>query len=223
MKISLRAAWLLLLLGAGLILGLLFRAFIVANVVYPIAALLLLFWRMLLSVHQAVYWGIVLVVAVGVAFYRLVQLVPSEVKRYTPAPHSILQVVSYWRFSLQLASDEGPVTHSVKNELQSYLVAMYATKQPEAAPYTIRDALQSRQIPLPDTVYNFLFSDETHEKNPSWKGRLQRLAAKPSKWLRHWSGRDQVEYYQAVEETITFMEALMEIKHGDEYFDPSNH
>jgi hypothetical protein len=196
MKLSRRAARLLLLLGAGLFLGLLF------------------------SVHQAVYWGIVLVFAVGLAFYGLVQVVGRDEERYTPPPRSILQDVNYWRLSLQLGSDEGPATIGVKDELQYYLVAMYATKQPEAAPFTIREALQARQLPLPDTVYNFLFCNDAQEMKLTWKGRLQRLAAKPGKWLRHWSGRDKAEYYRAVEETITFMEALMEIKHGDDYFDP---
>jgi len=218
MKLSRRAAWLLLFLGVGLFLGILFRAFIVANVVTPIAMLLLLFWRLLLSIHQAVYWGLVIGLAVGLAFYRLVQVAGHEEEQSAPA-----KVVDYWRLLLQLASDEGPSATSLKHELRHKLVTMYAMKQPEAEPFTIYEALRLRQLPLPDTVYSFLFSNEAQETNLPWRQRLQRLADKPGKWLRHWTGRDKVEYYQAVEETITFMEALMEIKHGDDYFAPSDH
>lgn len=223
MKLSRRAAWLLLLLGMGLFLGLLFRAFLVANVVVPIALLLLMFWRLILSVHQAVYWGLVIGLAVGLAFYRLAQVVGREEEQPTPVPDSVLRIVNYWRLSIRLASDEGPTAASLKRELRYKLVAMYATQQPEAAPFTIYEALQSRQFPLPDTVYSFLFGDEAQKTKLSWRQRLQRLAAKPGKWLHHWTGRDKEEYYQAVEDTLTFMEAFMEIKHGDDYFAPPDY
>jgi hypothetical protein len=223
MKLSRRAAWLLLFLGVCLFLGFLFRAFIVANVVVPIAMLLLLCWRLLLSIHQAVYWGLVIGLAMGLAFYRLVQMVGHEEEQFAPAPVSVLKVVDYWRLLLQPGSDEGPIATSLKHELCHKLVAMYAVEQPGAEPFTIHEALRLRQLPLPDTVYSFLFSNEAQETKPSWRQRLQRLADKPGKWLRRWTGRDKAEYYQAVEETLTFMEALMDIKHGDEYFDLSDH
>jgi hypothetical protein len=220
MNLSRRAAWLLLLLGVGLFLGFLFRAFIVTNVVVPIAMLLLLFWRLLLSIHQAVYWGLVAGLAMGLGFYRLVQVVGREEERSTPISDSALQVVDYWRLSLQLSSNEGPNATILKRELSHKLVAIYAMKQPEVDPFTIHEALRLRQLPLPDTIHSFLFSNEVQETKLSWRQQLQRLADKPRKWLRHWTGRDKAEYYQAMEETITFMEALLEIKHGDEYFAP---
>ncbi len=223
MRLSQRAAWLLLVLGVGLFLALLFRAFIIANVLTPIALFFLMIWRLIISVHQAVYWGIVLVAAVGLAFFRLIQVAAHiEVQQYTPPPQSIMQNINYWRLTLQLASDGGPSATSMKGELLYNLVAMYATKQSEAAPFAIREALQARQLPLPEPVYNFLFYDETQETNLSWKERLQRLAAKPGKWIRRWTGREKADFYRAVEDTITFMEELMEIKHGNDYFDNPN-
>jgi hypothetical protein len=218
MNLSRRAAWLLLLLGVGLFLGFLFRAFIVTNVVVHIAMLLLLFWRLLLSIHQAVYWGLVIGSALGLAFYRLVQVERHKEEQSVPVSGSALKVVNYWRLSLQLASDGGRSATSLKHELSHKLVTMYAMKQPEADPFTIHEALRLRQLPLPDTVHTFLFSNEVQETKLSWRQRLRQLADKPGKWFRHWTGRDKAEYYQAVEETITFMEAFMEIEHGDEYF-----
>ena len=223
MRLSRRVAWLLLLSGMSLFLGLLFRTFIVTNVVVPIAITLLIFWRLLLSIHQAIYWGLLVGLAVGLAFYRLIQMGWLQEEQPAPAPDSILEAVDYWRFSLQLANDEGPTTTSLKRELRHKLVSMYAVQQPEAAPYTIHEALQSRQLPLPDTIHSFLFSDETQEAKLSWKQQLQRLAAKPNEWLLRWTGHDKAEYYQAVEEILTFMEASMEIKHGDDYFASPNH
>jgi len=223
MRLSRRAAWLLLLLGVGLILGFLFRAFIIANVVVPIAMLLLLFWRLLLSIHQAVYWGLVIGLAIGLAFYRLVQAVGHGEEQAVPIPDSALRAVDDWRHLLQMADGEGPITSILKHELRHKLVAMYALEQPGAEPFTIHEALRLRQLPLPETIDSFLLSDEEQETKLSWRQRLQRLADKPGKWLRRWTGRDKAEYYQAVEETITFMETLMDIKHGNEYFDSSDH
>ncbi len=223
LKLSRRSAWMLLLLGLGLFLGFLFRAFIIANVVVPIAMVVLMFWRLLLSVHQAIYWGAVIALAVGLAFYRLFQVVGYEDEPPAPAPNSVLKDINYWRLSLQLASDGGPASTGLKSGLRSMLIAVYAGKQPEATYLTIHDALRSHQVPLPDTLHHFLFSDEQQGRKPSWRERLRNLAAKPGKWIRHLTGRDRAEYYKIMEDTLTFMETLMEIKHGNDYFDPPKH
>jgi hypothetical protein len=224
MKFSRRVAWVLLLLGAILFLGLLFRDFIVANVITPIGMLFLLFWRLIISVSQVVYWGIVITFAVGLAFYHLFRLLGREADEPpAPASDSILETIGYWRHSLEMGKDEGSTLTSLKSELRRMLVAMYAAKQPETAPFLIFEALRLHQLPLPNRLHAFLFSDEPKNKKLSWKGRLLQLAAAPEQWLRHWTGRDIAEYYQVVEETLSFMEELQEIKHGDDYFGPPTH
>jgi len=221
MKLSRRSAWLFVLLGLGLFLGFLSWDFILANVITPIALILLLFWRVLLSVHQAFYWGAVVALAVGLACYRLFQGIELEDRPAALNPNSVLKDIGFWRLSLQLASEGGSSSSSLKSELRSMLVELYAAKQPDATYLTIYDALLAHQLPLPDLLYQFLFNDEAQATNLSWRERLQHLATKPAKWIRHLTGRDKTEYYKAMEDTITFMETLMEIKHGNDYFDPS--
>jgi hypothetical protein len=223
MKLSRRSAWLFVLLGLGLFLGFLFQAFIIANVVVPIATIFLLFWRLILSVHQAIYWGAVIVLAVGLAFHHLFQDIEYEDPPTRTSSNSVLKDINYWRISLQLAGDEASARTSLKSGLRSMLVSVYAAKQPEAAYLTIDEALRSHQIPLPDALFHFLFGDEAQAARLSWRTRLRQLAAWPGRWLHHWTGRDKVEYYRAMEETLTFMETLMEIKHGDNYFDLTDH
>ena len=223
MKLSRRSAWLLVLLGVGIILGFLFRDFILMNVVSPIAVILLLFWRVLLSIHQAFYWGMMIVLAVGLAFYRLFQVVEVEDRPAASTHNSVLKDVSYWRLSLQLAGDEGSANTGLKSGLRSMLVDVYAARQPDTTHLAIYDALRSRQLPLPDVIHHFLFDDEEQTTKLSWRERLRRLAAGPGKWIRRLTGRDRADYYRALEETLTFMETLMEIKHGNEYFNPSEH
>ena len=223
MKLSRHSARLLILLGLGLFLGFLFWDFILANVVTPIALILLLFWRVILSVHQAFYWGAVVVLAVGLAFYRLFQGIELEDRPAASTPNSVLKDIGFWRLSLQLASEGGSSGTSLKSDLRSMLVELYVAKQPDASHLAILDALRCRQLPLPDSLYRFLFVDEGQASQLSWRERLQRLAARPGGWIRHWTGHDKADYYRALEEALTFMETLMEIKNGNDYFDPSKH
>ena len=223
MKPSRRTAWLLLLLGVGLFVGILFRAFILVNFVIPVAMLLWLFWRVVQSVPQATYWGALILLAVGLAVYRLVKIVRVSETASPPTPGNILRDIGHWRLSIQLSSDQDPAAISVKSNLVRMLVALYAAEQPEAAPHSIYDALRLRQKPLPDPLYAFLFPDEALGTKRPWRQRLKSLAGEPKKWIRRWTGHEQAEYHHAIKEALTFMEALMEIKHGDEYFDPPNH
>ncbi len=222
MRLSRQAAWLLFFLGVGLILGFVFRAFIVANVVIPIAMILSLLWRMLLSVHQAIYWGAVIALAVGLAFHRLYQIGWREVEQDTPTTDSILSTIGSWRHLLQVSYETGTASKNLKHDLRRMLVAVYAAKQPEATPFVIEDALRLRRISLPDTIYDFLFDEVTQKKNPSLKQRLSQFAAIPQQLRRHWTGRDKVEFYKALEEILAHMEALMEVEHGNDYFNPSS-
>jgi hypothetical protein len=223
MKPSKRAAWLLLFLGVGLSAGILFRGFILENMVTPMALLLWIFWREVQSVHQATYWGALILLAVGLAVYRLVKSVRISEAATPPTPRNILREIGYWRLAIQLSGDQDPAILSVKGNLVRMLAAMYAAEQPEATPQSIEDALRLRQKPLPDPLYAFLFPDGARGTKRPWRQRLKSLAAAPKKWIRRWTGREQAEYYHAINETLTFMEALMEIKHGDDDFDPSNH
>jgi len=221
MKFSRRAAWLLLFLGAGLFLSLLFWSFIVTNVVMPIATMLLLLWRLLLSIHQAFYWVLVIGLAVILILYRLVQVADREEDLSAPSSPSPLKVLNHWRYLLQMDTNEGSIVLSLRGEMRHMLVSMHALKQSDATPFAVQAALQSRELPLPNPIHNFLFSDEAEETTLPLQ-RLRRLANRLVKWLRHWTGRDKAEYYQAVEETLTFMETFMEIQHDDD-FTPSAH
>ncbi len=221
MKLSRRTAWLLLLLGVGLSLGIIFRAFLVENVVVPIATLLSLFWRVLISVHQAIYWGAVIALAAVLVVRRLYQMAGHEEEQYVPASDSILSAIESRRRLLQASGEAGYASVTLKRDLRRMLVGVYAAKQPEAVPFVIEDALRLRQLPLPDRIYGFLFDEEAQGKEPGWRQRLLQFAATPERWRRHWTGIDKVEFHQALEETLAYMETLMEVKHGNDDFNPS--
>jgi hypothetical protein len=219
MRFSRRLAWLFLLMGAGLVAGLIFREFFMADVVYPIAVVLQMFGRLLQSIHQEVYWWGVIAAALGLISISLVLAVRVEDAPSIAEPYTVINVVSYWRLLLQLDGGKDLSTPGLRQQLRFMLVALHAVKQHGALPLEVDAALNSRQMPLPESIHSFLFGDETRTTKPSWKKRVLALAARPVQWFRYWTGRERAEYYRAVDETLAFMESLLEIEHGDDYFE----
>src|SRR5512140_740144 len=83
MKSSSRLSLLLLILGLLFCLGILFRSWLLKGVVEPIAILFMYLWRVIQSVHQGVYWGILLFSALidgsyPLFFRRLQRPAPPE-------------------------------------------------------------------------------------------------------------------------------------------------
>jgi hypothetical protein len=223
MKSPRRLAWLLLVLGIGLLVAFPFRAFLLDNLVMPVALVAWLLWRVVLSVNQAVYWGLAIVAVTALVVYRLAQAGAVAESISPPAPASILKSLADWRTWLLVTGAESQASDMLRRQLAQMLAAMYAAKSPQAASQFIYyDGLQQGRIPLPARVYAFLFPDEARAAERSRKGRLQRWAERPQAWIRHWTGRDRAEFYRTVEDTLAFMETFMEIKHGDDYFDPSD-
>jgi hypothetical protein len=223
MKFSRRVAWLLLFSGTALFLGFLFRDFLVANIFDPIGAMVLLVWRLMISVHQTFYWGAVVALAAGLAFRRLVQALDRAEMPSDPSINSPRRVVDSWRHPLVLAYSEDPTAAAVKRELRYMLVEMYAVKQTVSSSFEISEELRLRRLPLPDAIYSFLFSGEARNPNPSWKQRLRRLAAKPGQWLRQWRGCAKRDFIRDLDLTLSFMEAMMEVKHGDDSLGATDH
>ncbi len=217
-----RVAWLVLLLGLGLFLGVLFRDFLLANFILPIALLAMLLWRVVQSVHQAFYWGVMLAIAAGVATFRLAQTIMPTEETVPPDRPAILKSVSYWQTALLITGVEGWAAAMLRRDLGRILVAIYASQQPEAWPAELHEALKQHRLPLPPAVHTFLFPSEASKTEPAWRRRLRRLAETPSRWFRQSTGRDRAEYFQGLEETVAFMETLMEIEHGADDF-TSNH
>jgi hypothetical protein len=226
MKIPRRASRIALLLGLFLFLGVLFPSFIVDNFVTPVALVLWLFWRILRSVDQGIYWSLLIFSVLGYAFVRLFRLAqdPAILEQTLPSDsNAALEQINSWRISIRLTSDETEKFNSLKRKLGQMLVTMYASKQPETAPFEIYAALQRHQIPLPEHIDAFLYPAEPSGARRSLKQVLHTIRDAPRKRVRRWTGRDVAEYYQSIEDVISFMESSLELKHGDEHFDTHHH
>jgi hypothetical protein len=218
-----RTSLIILLFVLLLILVLLFRSIIMANVVTPLALVVWVAWRTVLSVDQKIYWGMLIFSAFFYVFYRLA-VEPAVVDKTRPSgSNATLENVRYWRNSILFTSDEIEQANLLKRSLGEMLARMYGTQQNEAASFEIYDGLKRHQIPLPEHIYNFLFPDESSGSGLSIMKVLQTILDTPRIYIRRWTHRDVVEYYRSIDEVLTFMEAFMEVNYNDGHIHTRSH
>jgi hypothetical protein len=212
----------LIFLGLALLLSFLFRSFVLDNFVRPLALVLWVFWRVLLSVDQRLYWGVLIISALVYVFIRVGQELTSAEHPLPLDPNVTMDTVDYWQLSVRLAAEEIDKPDPFQRNLGSMLATMYALKQPDAPQWVVHDALRQRQIPLPEPIHAFLFPAEPVGGKRSFWQLLRAIWHTPKKWTRRWTGRDVAEYYQAIDQVLTLMESTMEIN-NDKYLDISKH
>ncbi len=222
MNISRRTTVIVLFLGLFLVLGILVRSFILENVVKPFALVLWAIWRILLSVDQKYYWGLLIFSAMFYLFYRLSREPAVFKQSHQSNFNATLETVSYWRNSILFTSDEIDQANVLKRSLGDMLATLYAAKQPGTASFEIYAALKRRHLPLPEEIYDFLFPSELSGSVGPLKQVLLKIRQTPGKWMRRWTRRDLAEYYRSIDEVITFMETSMEIEHDQGHIETHN-
>lgn len=227
MKISPRLSLLLLLLLLLLCLGVLFRASLYEFVVQPVAILFMVLWRIIRSVHQGVYWGILLFSAAFYAsywfFFRRLQR-PSDSEEVRPSGSNVtLENVRYWRTMILATQDEIEKSNILRRELREMLASMLAARQPGSTTVETYHALRQHKMPLPEDIYSFLFPDESPVPARSFLQTLRAIWQSPRRWLGKWKDRQVAEYLRSIEQVIDYMESFMEIKNDTEPFEPLEH
>jgi hypothetical protein len=223
MSLPRRSALLILLLGTALILGFFFRDFILDNFVRPLSILVWLFGRTVLSLDQMIYWILLIISIMLYAFFRNIRR--SALSSSTPSPDSnaTLEKINHWRIMIPLTIDEIDAPNILKQNLGKMLTAIYMSRQPESVHWEVDEALRQRRIPIPESIYRFLFPAEPAEKAPSFLRMAQEILQAPGKLSRRWSGRETAGYYRSIGEVLTYMESLMEKKHDDKPFGTHSH
>ncbi len=216
MKNPLRTILIILLAGLLLLLAFLFRAFLLENFVRPVALVLWLLWRVLLSIDQRVVWSVLIFAAL---IFGLIRLAQSGLVEGKPAPvpdaYLTLANIEYWRTFILLTADEQAQVNILKQNLVEILTVMINTNQPDQPHWEVIEGLKKRQIPLPGDVHAFLFPPRPLAHRPSFRQALQNLARLPARWAARRSRRRPAEYYRSIDEVLTFMESSLEIPHVD--------
>jgi hypothetical protein len=212
-----RRVLILALVGLLLLLAFLFRAFLLENLVRPLALVLWMIWQFFLSFDQRVIWSLLIFAVLIYLSIRLSRQALADNKpALAPDAHLTLANIEYWRTFILLTADEKAQINILKQNLVEMLVAMYTARQPDTPLWEVTEALRQRQIPLPDNIYTFLFPSRPVTGRLSSRQVLQNLRRLPARWFRPWSGRAVAEYYRSIDEVLTFMEASLEITNDNQ-------
>ena len=98
-------------------------------------------------------------------------------------------------------------------------------------PFQIDEALRQRGIPLPDSIYAFLYGDGAPAPRPGFFqdpiGFLvalgQSIRYAPARLLRRRSGREAADFRRSVEDVLALMETMLEMNHDAEPNDAPPH
>jgi hypothetical protein len=211
--------WVFLLVLAGvLILGILFWPFVYEELLLPIGLTAWLFLRIfVLSIDQKIYWIALNLIAIFFLFRQLIQSSLFVEAEAQPEDNKDLKDIEFWRSYFTLYTHDKKEQFMVKRELTRLLVSTYASKQGVTANFLVTEALKKGDIPLPESIYSFLF-DEDLERiyHPSFKQILKSLWLAPRNWMDERSGRNAAEFYRNVAEVLNFLETSLEMKNDDE-------
>jgi hypothetical protein len=224
MKGTGRTVLIILLLWLFLLAALFFRAFLLDNFVRPVALVFWMVWRILLSVNQEIYWGLLIAVALVYAFLRLVRKGLADTNSEISYGSYLTEAaIDFWRTFILITNNEQAHINFLKQNLVEMLVRMYTASQPETPYWQVYEGLQSRQIPLPEHIYSFLFPPNPMSHRSALEKFLYTLRRLPAQWARQRTGRAAAEYYQSLDEVLTFFESSLEINHDNQQFDPHIH
>ena len=194
----------------------LFWPFIVNEIIKPISLVVWLLLRILvLSIDQKYYWGALIFITV----FFLYRLLPQgQAATYPDEPQSsnnALRNIEYWRNLFLLTDQYVRDDKTLKRELIRLLISLYATKQASAANFEIYEALQKREIPLPEHIYAFLFAENSLDNSHSLKKRIQNIGLAPQRWVRRITGQEAAEHNRKINEVLVFLETALEIKNDN--------
>jgi hypothetical protein len=201
------------LLFATLFFGMLFWPFILNEIIRPISLVVWLLLRIfVLSIDQKYYWGALIFLMV----FFIYRLLPQEQAATYPSDfqssNATLRTIDYWRNLFLVTSQNGQDDKTLKRELIRLLISLYATKQRTAANFGIYEALQQGEIPIPEHIHAFLFTDDASDTDRSLKKRVQVITTVPQKWMRRLSGQETAEHHRMINEVLVFLETALEIK-----------
>ena len=206
------------LLLISLFAGLFFWPFILNNILTPTSLVVWVLLRIfVLSFDQSYYWGAIIFISILFLTYRLLPP-PQPIIQAEDFQNSneIMRTIDYWRSLLILTDHDIHVGKTVQEELARLLLSLDPTNQRALPYYQLYSALQQGEIPIPDQIHTFLFLEKPQEE-----GLLQSIRGAPRKWLRRWTGREAVDHYRMIDETLCFLETSLEMKNDDGKFNPN--
>ncbi len=198
-----RFALFFFILGLILFLGLVFSGWVLPNIIQPAAEAVWLFMRMfILSVDQELYWYLLSIAGFIWVIYRLTRRDAPVIPVENILRKEALSNLNSWQKALVSSKHDGSGRSIARRKILQLLISHYQARQRNSTQLEIRQALEQRQLPLPDSVYIFLFPPEPQApRRPSLPAVYQLFW----RWYHRIAGREDIEFGQMVDELIDFM------------------
>ena len=197
----------LALLASGIALAaLLFGPEILEGFVRPaVMGIWMLLRVFILSVDQIKLWTfLMLVLFILVASRAALALMDSppgqREEAAAPDQNATLGDIEYWRYMFAETPRDDREYGLARREFARLLLSAYASKERLVNDFTLYERFKSREIPLPEGVYDLVFSDERGA--PRTRIRT---------WLYRASGRNRIDYRRGLEQYLDFLKSYMEI------------
>jgi hypothetical protein len=192
------------LLVLSLVLGLIiyFQSFLITNIIEPIAVLFWALWRIISSVHQNYYWTILILIS-SMLLIHFIPFRKNTSGLAYPEERSAPNRVEDWLRLMDNASDGTSETEYLRDSLKRLLISIYQVERSHAI--KVDEAVIPEAALLPESVHRYLFAAKRkHDR------RRQILLFIP-KWFRRWVSQAFQIDNSAIEDTLTWMESMMEI------------
>ena len=191
------------------LLVIIFRDFLLTSAIQPLALLLWAVYRILASVHQRVYW----IILILISLILIIRNLPPDTNiysKYEVAQNgSSIKGFTHWnallRQSLGLAGDQ----KILRTELTQILLS--AISQSEHQDFgVLQDKFFDHELEIPENIYAFLLNGKNGQEkllNKIKKRFYITLPVRLKKKIRPDSGPAQ----QSIDQTFTWIEKILEM------------
>jgi hypothetical protein len=221
MKNRLRYLLFVFFFGFLLLLGLVFPQFVLANILLPAATTVWLLLRIfVLSIHQRVFWWGVILLAAIAAFYGLYLRSAADSRILDSDSNPAPDRASAWRDSILLNLCAVVNEDLFRRDLMWLFTYLYSSRQQGKAKYQIREEILEHRIPIPESIYTFLFfspppaTKRSFVKHPAERLRVMiaSFMRAVQKWVRRRTSRESSDRARSIDDVLTFMETSLEMR-----------
>ncbi|MBI9049832.1 MAG: hypothetical protein JEZ00_10455 [Anaerolineaceae bacterium] len=196
----------ILSLSTILTVGIVFRTFILVNIIEPTALLFWAVWRVLISVNQNIYWQTL----IWGSIFLLLRFMPNKTVNQTAytekANSKEIKGTTFWKSLLYEAAGNPAKEDALRFELEKLMLFGLA-QQERSSMDEVKKRMQQYEYDFPDFVYRYFLPPAF-----TWKNRFARLVKSISHtlpiWIRQlWVSHEQ----QKIHQMLTWLQKTLEV------------
>ena len=209
MKIVRRTLISISILLCVLIAMIVFHEFFLTAVIQPLAFLIWAVIRILSSVHQKVYWTILVLIS----FVFLIRVLPDKSSHYSKykeiANGNLNEGYLHWRAVFYNRLGEKDRQKQIRSQLTNLLLNACAVHEQQEL-LQVQKRFKNHELDLPQEIYDFLLTEEDRQDALFKQIKIEIIRCLP---VRLSQKLNLNPGFDASEKAITWIEHLLEIEH----------